>query len=61
MVSQETKEFFKFKNKFRINFFRNENVKQKFLEEMGIIEPSMVQTDGKMTYKHKVVNEKESS
>lgn len=31
------------------------------LEEWGIIEPTEVQTDGKMTYKHKVVNEKESN
>ena len=38
-VSEQTKQFYKFKNLYRLNFFKNENVKQKLLEKLGVIEP----------------------
>tara|TARA_B110000285_G_scaffold20632_1_gene19977 strand:- start:1203 stop:1430 length:228 start_codon:yes stop_codon:yes gene_type:complete len=60
MVSKETREFFKFKNKFKFQFLRNENFKQRLLEKLGIIETTDVDAEaGKMTFKHKVVNNKE--
>ena len=60
MVSKETKEFFKFKNKFKFQFMRNEDFKQRLLEKLGILEATNADAEaGKMTFKHKVVNKKE--
>ena len=57
MVSQETKELFKFKNRFRFRFLRNEDFKQRLFEKLGIVESADAGNEvGKMTFKHKVVN-----
>jgi hypothetical protein len=59
-VSEDTRRFYKFKNVYRMNFFKNENLKHKFLEKAGVVE----QMDDsyntkKQTFKHSVVNRKE--
>jgi hypothetical protein len=59
LVSTDTKEYFKFKNNFRFNFYKNENFKQKLLEKIGINEGTTDNNPGKLTFKHKIVNEKE--
>ena len=61
-VSQETKEFHSFKNTFRLNFYQNENVQQKMLEKLGIVDAPIDSTDvNKLTFRHAIVNEKNSS
>jgi len=56
-----TKELFTFKNSYRMEFFNRENLTQRILEKMGVVEP--VQTENteprKLTFRHTVVNKKE--
>lgn len=62
LVSKEIKEFFKFKNKFRFAFLRNEDFKQRLCEKLGLVETTEVSTEtGKMTFKHRCVNKKEQN
>ena len=59
-VSQDTRRFFKFKNHYRMNFFRNENIQQKVLVKLGVQDEIDDQYQGKkLTFKHSIVNKKE--
>ena len=60
-ASVETKEYFKFKNNFRFNFYKNESFQQKLFEKLGLTDKAfdVDDTSNKLTFKHKIVNEKE--
>lgn len=62
-ASVETKEYFKFKNNFRFNFYKNGNFQQKLFEKLGLTDKPFDENDttNKLTFKHKIVNEKENN
>lgn len=61
-VSQKTKDFHSHKNTFRLNFYQNENVQRKLLENLGMIDkPSKGFSISKLTLRHAIVNEKVST
>ena len=59
-VSQKTKQIFKFKNIYRLNLFKNESMKQKMLEKVGLADDLTEENPvAKLTFKHSVVSQKE--
>lgn len=60
MLSDDMKQYFSFKNSFRMEFYQTEDVKQKILEKLGIQEKTEFdEEDTKLTFRHQIVNQKE--
>jgi len=61
-MRQETKDFYIFKNTYRLQFYNRENFLQRFLEKLGISEPidenGMIEPR-KVTIKHDVANKRD--
>ena len=56
-VTQSTIQFFKFKNSYRLNFFKSENIQQKVMEKFGFSDNEKPDDPlAKLTFKHSVVN-----
>ena len=57
MISEDMKQYYSFKNSFRMEFYQNEDFKQKILEKLGIVEKTQFDQDNvKLTFRHQIVN-----